>query len=139
MSGPEGRFPIIITEFEDDMFKITFGCEGDKFRVLNKEPWYFQNHLIVLHSPDVQQNVCTTNLAYTPFWVQVYRLPFLSKSKALAKVLGNIIGEFLDVHEDSLAEGWGPFLRIRVKLQVTKPLPQGQMIAYQGLRAEITG
>uniref|UniRef100_A0A803PXI7 Uncharacterized protein n=1 Tax=Cannabis sativa TaxID=3483 RepID=A0A803PXI7_CANSA len=52
----------------------------------------------------------------------VYKLPFLSKTKGLTKALGDIIGEFLEVYIDSLNKGWGPFSRIRVKLDVTKPL-----------------
>uniref|UniRef100_A0A803P8Z3 RNase H type-1 domain-containing protein n=1 Tax=Cannabis sativa TaxID=3483 RepID=A0A803P8Z3_CANSA len=93
-----GRFQVLITEYKEKegLFHIKFGCEGDKKRVLNKEPWRFQNHLIVLCTPDALQNVSKDDLVFTPFWVQIYRLPFLSKSKVLAEALGNIIGEFIE-------------------------------------------
>uniref|UniRef100_A0A803P2H8 DUF4283 domain-containing protein n=1 Tax=Cannabis sativa TaxID=3483 RepID=A0A803P2H8_CANSA len=70
--------------------------------------------------------------AYTTtfFWIQVYRLSFLSKSETLAQVISNLIGSFIDVHEDSLNEGWGLFLRIRVAIDVSKPLLRGKTVTF---------
>uniref|UniRef100_A0A803PYN2 Uncharacterized protein n=1 Tax=Cannabis sativa TaxID=3483 RepID=A0A803PYN2_CANSA len=124
----DGRFPVKISE-SSDSFMLTFGCEGDKLRVLDREPFHFHNHHVVLHTPVVGQNFNSDDLKYTPFWVQVYRLPFLSKTKTLVVALGNIIGKYEDVFDDSLNEGWGPFLRIRVLMDVTKPLKRGRMIS----------
>lgn len=75
----DGRFPTLISEKELGFFMISFDCEGDKERVLNQEPWHFQNHHIVLHKPTALQNIEPSNLQFSLFWVQVYRLPFLSK------------------------------------------------------------
>uniref|UniRef100_A0A803NHZ8 DUF4283 domain-containing protein n=1 Tax=Cannabis sativa TaxID=3483 RepID=A0A803NHZ8_CANSA len=80
---------------------------------------------MILCLPSVLQNDPIDSYTITPFWIQVYRLPFLSKSEALAKCLGNLIGTFIEVHENSLNEGWGPFLRMRVDIDVSKPLLRG--------------
>uniref|UniRef100_A0A803Q5Z3 Uncharacterized protein n=1 Tax=Cannabis sativa TaxID=3483 RepID=A0A803Q5Z3_CANSA len=42
--------------------------------------------------------------------------------------MGGLVGSFIDVHEDSLNEGWGSFLRIWVCIDVSKPLLRGQMV-----------
>uniref|UniRef100_A0A803QCG6 Reverse transcriptase domain-containing protein n=1 Tax=Cannabis sativa TaxID=3483 RepID=A0A803QCG6_CANSA len=86
----DGRFPVKIYE-SSDLFMLTFGCEGDKLRVLDREPFHFQNHHVVLHTPVVGQNFNSDDLKFTPFWVQVYRLLFLSKTKTLAIALGRMI------------------------------------------------
>ena len=50
------------------------------------------------------------------------------KSSALGKMLGEGIGDFIEVDDKSVDEGWGPYLRIRVSIDVSKPLLRGKMI-----------
>ncbi|KAF4372141.1 hypothetical protein F8388_000357 [Cannabis sativa] len=112
-----GRFAVAISDYDasTDSYTVSFGCEGDLKRVLAKEPWNFHNlHMILL-----------------------FRLPFLSKTEALAKILGNMIGKFLEVFEDSLNEGWGPFLRMRVEIDVSKPLLRGQLVTFPWMNDEL--
>ncbi|KAF4378309.1 hypothetical protein F8388_014242 [Cannabis sativa] len=81
-------------------------------------------------------NVSKDDLCHAQFWVQTHRLPFLSRSRALAKKVGEWVGEFIDVHEDSLHEGWGSFLRTRVRIDVTKPLMRGKMVSLPKVKDE---
>ncbi|KAF4350445.1 hypothetical protein F8388_024926 [Cannabis sativa] len=94
-----------------DLFLLTIGYAGDLHRILTGKLWDFNNQLVLLHSPTVLSNVTKSDLTKAQFWVQTHQLPFLSKSRrALAKKVGEWVGEFIDVYEDSLHEGWGPFL-----------------------------
>uniref|UniRef100_A0A803P930 DUF4283 domain-containing protein n=1 Tax=Cannabis sativa TaxID=3483 RepID=A0A803P930_CANSA len=118
----QGRFAVDISNYECESLRITFDCEGDLRRVLSKEPWHFHNLHMILCLPSALENATIESVIITPFWVQVFRLPFLSKSEGLAKVIGNLIGTFVKVLEDSLNEGSCHFLRIRVEIDVFKPL-----------------
>uniref|UniRef100_A0A803NQ77 CCHC-type domain-containing protein n=1 Tax=Cannabis sativa TaxID=3483 RepID=A0A803NQ77_CANSA len=123
------RFEVVVSEMHSDIFLLTLACAGDKQRISSGEPWHFFNQLILLHSPSSLQNVTKEDFRFAQFWVQTHRLPFLSKSRALAKKVGEWVGEFVEVHEDSLHEGWGSFLRTRVRLDVTQPLMRGKMVS----------
>uniref|UniRef100_A0A803P499 DUF4283 domain-containing protein n=1 Tax=Cannabis sativa TaxID=3483 RepID=A0A803P499_CANSA len=116
------RMKSTISLTNDERSLVALIDDGDKIRVLDKEPWHFQGHHIVLFSPSALNTVTSHQMIFTPFWVQAYRLPFLSESQSLAKALGNLIGEFLEVFQDFCFEGWGPFLRFRVYMDITKPL-----------------
>uniref|UniRef100_A0A803Q6Y9 CCHC-type domain-containing protein n=1 Tax=Cannabis sativa TaxID=3483 RepID=A0A803Q6Y9_CANSA len=119
-----------------DLFLLTLACAGDQHRVLSGEPWHFFNQLILLHLPSLLQNVTKDDLCHAQFWVQTYRLPFLSESRALAKKVGEWIGEFIDVHEDSLHEGWGSFMRTRVRIDINQPVMRGKMITLPRVKDE---
>uniref|UniRef100_A0A803P8W5 Reverse transcriptase domain-containing protein n=1 Tax=Cannabis sativa TaxID=3483 RepID=A0A803P8W5_CANSA len=122
------RFPVEVSEMHSDLFLLTIGCAGDKMRIQNGEPWHYLNHIILLHSPIHLQNVSRNDFTKVQFWVQIHRLPFLSKSRALAMKVGEWIGEYIDVYEDSLHEGWGSFIRIRVWIDVSLPLMRGKLV-----------
>uniref|UniRef100_A0A803PSG2 Zinc knuckle CX2CX4HX4C domain-containing protein n=1 Tax=Cannabis sativa TaxID=3483 RepID=A0A803PSG2_CANSA len=96
----------------------------------------FMNHHIVLASPSAFQNVTVESLHYSPFWIQLHRLPFLSKSKAIAVWAGNIVGSFLEVDEESLNEGWGPFLCFQAMIDVSNPLLRGKIARIHDSRDE---
>lgn len=50
----------------------------------------------------------------------------------MGKILGKAIGEVIECEVDSDGLGWGPFLRIKVWVDITKPLIQGSLISNQG-------
>ncbi|KAF4346482.1 hypothetical protein F8388_011450 [Cannabis sativa] len=130
------RFPVEVSEMHSDLYLLTIGCAGDKIRILNGEPWHYFNQLILLHSPEHLHNVSPNDFSKAKFWVQVHRLPFLSKSRALAMKIGEWIGDYVDVYEDSLHEGWGSFIRVRVLIDISQPLMRGKLVTLPKIRDE---
>uniref|UniRef100_A0A803QQQ0 Zinc knuckle CX2CX4HX4C domain-containing protein n=1 Tax=Cannabis sativa TaxID=3483 RepID=A0A803QQQ0_CANSA len=113
------------------------GYNPKQFKNFISTQWVGRFEHLILCPPSVLQNASMDTYTITPFWIQVYRMPFLSKSEALAKILGNMIGTFLEVHDDSLNEGWGPFLRMRVGIDVSKPLLRGQLVSFPWMDDEL--
>ncbi|XP_060959209.1 uncharacterized protein LOC133030473 [Cannabis sativa] len=132
------RFPVVVSEHSEGLFLVTFGCEGDKKRILDGQPWHFAQSLIVFASPDHSFPVTADLLHYIPFWVQVYGIPFRYKSYDLAKLIASGLGDLIQIDEDTIKEGTGPYLRGRFLLDVNKPLRRGINIRFLKMGREFT-
>ncbi|KAK4421362.1 hypothetical protein Salat_2086700 [Sesamum alatum] len=64
---------------------------------------------------DIDRNLCE-------FHVLIHNLPLGKMTRDIKEFIGNQLGKFVDVDMDDKAVFWGSFLRIRVALDVNKPL-----------------
>uniref|UniRef100_A0A803QR81 Reverse transcriptase domain-containing protein n=1 Tax=Cannabis sativa TaxID=3483 RepID=A0A803QR81_CANSA len=131
------HFSINVLEKEPNFFTVEFGCFGDRRRVLIGQPWHFDFKLIVMSPLEAGSVVTTDMLTSTPFWIQVSGIPFLKRSRALARKLGEVLGRFIEVDTTSLKETWGPYLCVRIEIDVTQPLPRGTGFHFQGTAAPV--
>ncbi|XP_038689982.1 uncharacterized protein LOC119988849 [Tripterygium wilfordii] len=111
-----------------NLFAISFENEKDKKRIMEGRPWLFDQHLLVLQ--EMQSKVPLKEIPFDTelFWVQVHNLPLAAMSEKVGHIIGNSIGECVEVDTQKDGLGWGPFLRIRVRLSLFKPLPRGKKI-----------
>uniref|UniRef100_A0A803NHU1 Zinc knuckle CX2CX4HX4C domain-containing protein n=1 Tax=Cannabis sativa TaxID=3483 RepID=A0A803NHU1_CANSA len=131
------RFSINVLEKEPNFFTVEFGCFGDHRRVLIGQPWHFDFKLIVMSPLEVGSVVTAKMLTSTLFWIQVSGIPFLKRSWALAIKLGEVLGRFIKVDTASLKETWGPYLRVRIEIDVAQPLPRGTGFHFQGMASPV--
>ncbi|MBA0754833.1 hypothetical protein Gogos_021929 [Gossypium gossypioides] len=61
-------------------------------------------------------------LVFVPFWVKVHDVPIGLFSENLAIQLGNFIGVFLEYDASNLGKENSNYMRIRVQIDVRKPL-----------------
>jgi hypothetical protein len=110
---------ILLFEFED---------EADMERVLFAEPWSYDKYLVAFCR--VVEDVEIENVVFdrVTFWVQIHNLPMLSLKREVAEALGRGIGEVLTSTESEEEMGGGRVMRIRVKVDITKPLCRGRKI-----------
>ncbi|XP_060958534.1 uncharacterized protein LOC133030196 [Cannabis sativa] len=131
------RFPVSVTEHADGLFLVTFGCEGDKGRILEGQPWHFAQSVTIFAAPESSFPITPDTLHYVPFWVQVYGIPFMCKSFDLARFIASEVGDLIEVDKDTVKEGTGPYLRLRILLDVNLPIRRGMNIRFIRMGREI--
>ncbi|XP_021303063.1 uncharacterized protein LOC8083790 [Sorghum bicolor] len=121
---------------EENLFVLKFSCLGDWRKVMDEGPWIFRGHAVLLEEYDGITKPSKVRFKYLATWVRIYDLPTGFRTKNIGRQLGNKIGDFLKVDLDDITSGWRDFLRIRVKLDVEKPLTRIVYISLGGGKRE---
>lgn len=61
-------------------------------------------------------------------WIQLHDLPMGIMTKVYGERLGKSIGEIKEVDVDKDGLGWRPYLRIKVWVDISKPLIHGRFL-----------
>jgi hypothetical protein len=115
-------------ELKDNIWLFEFSDEGDKRRVLEGRPWSFDRHIVVLNEFDGSTPPSQLEFNRSPFWVQVHDMPLLCMNKNVGTKIGKSLGDLEDVDVAGNGLGWGSYLRLRVSLDITKPLDRGRAL-----------
>lgn len=109
-------------------FLIEFENEWDKIRIMEGRPWTFDGDLVSLADFDGLTPPSEIVFEKAAFWVRMYNLPLACMSKEMGTRIGSTVGEVEEVEIDENGAGWGEFLRVRIVLDLTKPLSRGRML-----------
>lgn len=71
-----------------------------------------------------------------PFWIQLHDLPFAGLNKSMGEKLGATIGRVMLVDADENGMRWGSFLRVKVLVDITKPLAR---VEFSALGISVSG
>ena len=66
-------------------------------------------------------------------WIWVFNIPIKSMNATVGNYIANEIGVPLLVDAPKSGLAWGPFLRIRVDVDISKPLMRGKMIQIEDM------
>ena len=58
----------------------------------------------------------------------MYDLPLVCMEKEMGLKLGSIVGKVEEVDTDWDGTSWGEYLRVRVHVNLTKPIPRGRIL-----------
>ncbi|KAL5783740.1 hypothetical protein ACOSP7_008769 [Xanthoceras sorbifolium] len=112
----------IIENVKENVFVFQFQNQADKRRVLTGGPWSFDKCLIVLEEPRGDGKFLDMGFSHVQFWVQLHNVPLVCMTKEIGWALGNKIGRVMDIDVGATGDCLGRFLRVRVVIDVTKPL-----------------
>ncbi|XP_030945895.1 uncharacterized protein LOC115970397 [Quercus lobata] len=102
-------------------------------------PWNFDSKLLLLCRWRKGLSVSNITFTHSPFWVQVWGLPFEQMSKEVGKNIGRKIGKVIEVDKWSLQADQAKFLRARVDMPIDKPLRRrGYVAIEEGGRSWVT-
>lgn len=105
-----------------NIFFFQFHHWKDKAFVMESQPWHFDRHALIIN--DIQGNAKPSDipLYQIPFWVRVYDLPFKGRNnESNAKAIGDKVGVYMNIDKSDVV-GINKSLRIRVMIDVRKPL-----------------
>jgi hypothetical protein len=107
---------------EGNLFTIQCHCLGDWLKVDQGGPWLFRQNIVCIEEYDGLTDPETIDLNFFTTWIQIHKLPIGYRKVALIKNLtekkvGKVVGSV-----KTNVNGVGNIVRVRVKLDVRKPL-----------------
>ena len=117
----------------NNVLQFKFGSEYQLKWVEQNGPWNFDNNLLLLCRWRRGLSAANIKFTHSPFWVQIWGLPFELMSEEVGRELGNSIGRFIEMDRQARQSEQAKFIRIRVDLLLDKPLRrEGRVASVEG-------
>ena len=130
--GTKGK--VEINGSGNNQFIFAFQLKSDFDRVLRDSPWTVSGHILNLQVWKYNKMTKETDMSKCNFWVQVHQIPWGAQSNQNIMRLGAQIGDVVCFEDSKLNEtSFREFVRIRVNVDLTKPLVAGFWIPRPGL------
>ena len=117
-----------VRDMGDHKVLFIFSEASDVDKVLLGEPWSFDKSPVALKK--VQQHTDLKGLDFesASFWIQVHDLSLNSMTLGVAKDIVSTVGKVINCEADDKEYVGGNFMRVRVSIDLTKPLCRGQKL-----------
>lgn len=119
---------INIKEIEQGIFLFQFYHKEDMAWVLKGGSWSFDNAMLVMEEVPKGEDPLSVQLWNVNMWIQIHELPSGFMSEIVGKQLGNFFGTFIEYDNKNNTSTWKEFMRIRVRLDVRRPLKRKKKI-----------
>lgn len=103
------------------LMMIEFEELNNKNHVMRDSLWNFDKCLILVKDSDGGQ-VKNIQLKKVAFWIKVHNLPLMARNDYVGGLVGVSLGRVEDIDIEYKEVEWREFIRIKVSLDITKPL-----------------
>lgn len=117
---------------DNNRFLFTFFCRADIDSVLERCPWTFDNHVLLLKEISNSEQPRQVDLHTSVFWIQLYDLPVGAMGEDLVGRNARQIGQVLEVKLRGERDTGGIYVRVKVMIDVREPLGRGAMLSVKG-------
>lgn len=132
-----------IRDLGDSILVFDFGDGLDLVRVLTLEPWTYDKQMVVFECATKIEAIPILDFNKAMFWVQIHNVPEKSVTQATVEAVGSTIGKVIEVADPEDDGSGNEFLRVRVAMDISKPLPrcrklcsEGKQVGWVGFRYE---
>ncbi|KAL5865350.1 hypothetical protein ACOSQ3_002864 [Xanthoceras sorbifolium] len=127
-----------VENVKENVYAFHFQNMMDRRRVLLGGPWNFDNALLVLEVPTGYGDFSEMKFRWAEFWVQVHNVPLVCMTRNVGLFLGKHIGQVKEIDVGASGDCLGKFLRIRVAIDILKPLKRVLRVKLEGMMEEKT-
>lgn len=101
-------------------------------RVMEGSPWSFNRKAIVMARLQPGHSPRNVDLNHLELWVQIHDLQVGFKTEKILQGIGNFVGSFVRSCPSNFDDVWREYMRIRVSLNLAKPLKRRMKIKMTG-------
>ncbi|XP_059458425.1 uncharacterized protein LOC132188022 [Corylus avellana] len=112
----------------ENLFLLDFQHSWNRSRVLEGQPWIFEGQLFLVEELDGLTPPSRMKFDSAAFWIRMYDLPMVCTEREMGFKLEATVGKVEDVDTDVDGTGWGKYLRVRVHVNLAKPIPRGRTL-----------
>jgi hypothetical protein len=115
----------------DNLFWWNLNMCG-KSRVLEGRHWVFEGDLFSVEDFNGTIKPMKMEFENASFWIHMFHLPLACMSETMGVQIGSsvVLVEEVEIEEDGI--GWSEYLRVRIRLDLSKPLARGRVLKLNG-------
>ncbi|XP_074322934.1 uncharacterized protein LOC141659900 [Apium graveolens] len=121
-----------VYEMGDRKYSFIFYHKLDVAKVMEGGPWSFEQSMLVLHQVEMGDDPTAVEIQDMEMWIRIYDMPRGFVSENILKNIGAAMGKYVKSDPTTFEGGWKPYIRIRVAVNVKRPLKRRLKIKREG-------